>query len=328
MKSRISNADADQLTEHYKKTLSPTIVEPLGARGRISVEDSHFALDSAAIWDGACHSGMEVTFIEPPQLFIIYLPSCGAIDINVGSKKQTLGPDIGFIGDFSTLEQIRFHPGRSHTGIAIDKAFMVRQLSEFLDAPVTKRLEFSPTLEPGSAVFCRLSAMSTLLWGSLRENPENVASLKYVELLFQAIAAYTLDHVPHNYSEKIRGMQPSALPRHVKKATDYMVAHAGQPLTIGEIAREAGVSVRSLQTGFQQFKGTTPLHHLRTIRLDRAREALLRASDDSSIHDIARQCGFNHLGRFAALYNEAFGEFPFETRRSKADRKRNKTDPI
>jgi transcriptional regulator GlxA family with amidase domain len=54
--------------------------------------------------------------------------------------------------------------------------------------------------------------------------------------------------------------------------------------------------------------------YLRNVRLDRAR---LRLSDvhaaEASVTAIALECGFGHLGKFAAAYRERFGEQPSET---------------
>ena len=80
------------------------------------------------------------------------------------------------------------------------------------------------------------------------------------------------------------------------------------------MAHFAGVSIRSLQDGFKKYVGMSPTDYLRNVRLNRVREELLaERSFDSSIADIAFRWGFTHLGRFAKLYHERFGELPSET---------------
>jgi transcriptional regulator GlxA family with amidase domain len=94
---------------------------------------------------------------------------------------------------------------------------------------------------------------------------------------------------------------------------EYMHANAGADIKIADVARESGTSVRSLQIAFQQFKNTTPLSYLREIRLQGARKALLDSNRSRVVADIARDWGFSHMGRFAALYYRSFGEMPSET---------------
>ncbi len=92
-----------------------------------------------------------------------------------------------------------------------------------------------------------------------------------------------------------------------------MRANAASPLTLAEIAAQAGVSVRSLSQGFQQFRGVTPMAMLRAIRLDGVRADLIAAADGESVTDVALRHGFMHLGRFAGFYRQRFGEMPRQT---------------
>jgi AraC-like DNA-binding protein len=63
------------------------------------------------------------------------------------------------------------------------------------------------------------------------------------------------------------------------------------------------------------------MRYLRSARLARVREALIRADGAASVTDIAMGWGFSHLGRFAAEYRGQFGESPSETfRRGRAGR--------
>lgn len=52
----------------------------------------------------------------------------------------------------------------------------------------------------------------------------------------------------------------------------------------------------------------------RCMALHEARRRL-RAHDrgDASVEEIARNCGFRHMGRFAGYYGALFGEFPSAT---------------
>ncbi len=69
-----------------------------------------------------------------------------------------------------------------------------------------------------------------------------------------------------------------------------------------------------MQDAFQRTVQVTPLAYLRSVRLERVREELLGAAGDgATVSGIARRWGFAHLGRFAALYADRFGEAPSAT---------------
>jgi transcriptional regulator GlxA family with amidase domain len=92
-----------------------------------------------------------------------------------------------------------------------------------------------------------------------------------------------------------------------------MRARSDEPLSMGAVAREIGVGLRSLQLAFLEVRALGPRDVLMQMRLDRAHERLLAAGPSDSVTSIALECSFAHLGRFPAAYRSAFGELPAET---------------
>ena len=100
----------------------------------------------------------------------------------------------------------------------------------------------------------------------------------------------------------------------VTAATTYLHDHAHETVTTADIAAAAGLSVRGLQDTFQRELGCSPMVYLRGIRLDRARTELRTLPPGTaSVADIARRCGFRHMGRFAAACRKRFSEYPYQT---------------
>lgn len=320
----IDNADADQLSEHCAKIGARMVIEPLETHKYVTIEDyQQYNTGPFRTWTGAYPSGMQIKFPEPLDAYAIYLPIASGLDIDIGSQHFKCGPDSAFIGDMSTFERLALHEGRRQTGIAFGKDVVIRQLSELLDAPANKELEFSTVMDGTAAAIARISTVSALLWTSLADEPDNVASAKFAELLFQSLVVLLLKGVPHNYSAALSCRVSPAMPRHVKRAIDFMVSNVAIPITIAEVASESGCSARSLRQGFQQFKGLSPLQFLCQIRLNGVHKTLSSNVDHCSISEIARQWGFTHMGRFAALYREAFGQSPSETVQSSGRRFRS-----
>jgi AraC-like DNA-binding protein len=84
--------------------------------------------------------------------------------------------------------------------------------------------------------------------------------------------------------------------------------------TVVRLAREVHLSVRALQYGFKRDFDMSPMAYLKRVRLRHAHAALLASSPEiTTVHAIALDCGFFHMGRFAASYREAFGEPPSKT---------------
>lgn len=105
-------------------------------------------------------------------------------------------------------------------------------------------------------------------------------------------------------------------PRPVDRAIKIMEADPAATLSMADLARATGVSVRTLQAAFRRHTGTSPMEYLRDLRLTRVHEDLLTA--DPRHHTVARiahRHGFPHLGRFAAKYRARYGLNPSTTLR-------------
>lgn len=94
--------------------------------------------------------------------------------------------------------------------------------------------------------------------------------------------------------------------------TEYLDARLGAPVALEDMARAAGVSVRTLNELCRRHLGVTPMELLRQRRLDAAR-ACLRMQPNASITETALRFGFGHLGRFSHYYFERFRELPRQT---------------
>ena len=121
---------------------------------------------------------------------------------------------------------------------------------------------------------------------------------------------------PHNHHDLLHH---AAAPGHagaVARAAELLEDLPGEPWTVVRLATEVHLSVRALQYGFKRDFDMPPMAYLKRVRLRHAHQAL-RASypEITTVAAVARELGFLHLGRFAAVYRKAFGESPSETLR-------------
>ena len=100
----------------------------------------------------------------------------------------------------------------------------------------------------------------------------------------------------------------------VRQAEEIMHANSDEPLSIQDMAKVLGVSLRSLQLAFAEvYGGLSPRDVLNRIRLEKARARLLAADGSAQVTTVAMDSGLFHLGRFSQSYARAFGEKPSET---------------
>jgi transcriptional regulator GlxA family with amidase domain len=110
-------------------------------------------------------------------------------------------------------------------------------------------------------------------------------------------------------------------PRLVREA-EHLMRISGPETPIGEIAARAGVSLRTLEVAFREYRDATPTQYRRRIRLDAARAKLLDPCETTTVTSVALDHGFFHLARFSAHYKQAFDELPSQTLRRSRSRSR------
>jgi transcriptional regulator GlxA family with amidase domain len=103
----------------------------------------------------------------------------------------------------------------------------------------------------------------------------------------------------------------------VERAEAYMRAHITTPVPLSRLCRLVGLSERGLREAFYGVRGMSPKRWSVGVRLQCVRQALTdERRESTTVTDAAADYGFYELGRFAAIYREAFGEAPSDTLRS------------
>ena len=105
-------------------------------------------------------------------------------------------------------------------------------------------------------------------------------------------------------------------PFFLKCAEQFMLEHIGETLRVERIARHCGVSLRTLEKTFTDFRGITPVAQMRNLRLDHARRAL--DESDLAVGQVATRFGFRSPTTFAIEYRKRFGMAPSRTKRTGA----------
>jgi methylphosphotriester-DNA--protein-cysteine methyltransferase len=113
-------------------------------------------------------------------------------------------------------------------------------------------------------------------------------------------------------------MNSGDTPQPLRRALAFVDEHAGDPITLDEIAAAARLSPRGVQAAFRRHLDTTPLAYLRGVRMERAHRDLQGAEpgDGSAWQRWLLSGASPILGRFAVDYRRRFGTYPSQTLRS------------
>jgi AraC-like DNA-binding protein len=301
---RASTLDAleDAVSEH----LDAQFVQLPGGTREIDARANHFKLPNSSLW--FCSYGIPVAlkFPEPDHIRVQFNYSgIGATWIG-----NALFPINARQGCISTTEaEIDFSPGFEQIVWRISKDVMVRKLAGMMDCAVTSGLDFHPLLDLATPQAATLGRILDCLLHAAGTVTGEAADVVLSELE-QAMITSFLAASNHGCSDRLGKKPSAAAPRQVRRAEEYIEANWNQPLSIEELAAEAGCSVRSLFRTFRQSRGYTPLEFARRLRLGNARRMLQNPDESTTVTSVAFACGFNDLGRFSKDFTQAFGELP------------------
>lgn len=99
----------------------------------------------------------------------------------------------------------------------------------------------------------------------------------------------------------------------IRRAMGWLEQHVGDPLSVPDLARVAGLSESHFRQRFHQELGLAPSDYLARRRVAHAKELLKRKS--LSITEIAFQLGFQSSPYFGAVFRKLTGQTPSEFRR-------------
>lgn len=122
-----------------------------------------------------------------------------------------------------------------------------------------------------------------------------------------------LQGLEHNLRDKLEAQIAAPALERVRKLEDYISAHASEPLDIDTLVEISGASGATIHRSFRKYRGYTPMQFLQYERMRLVRQRLLFCHPAESVTSIAMECGFVHMGRFAAEYRRRFNENPSET---------------
>jgi AraC-like DNA-binding protein len=200
--------------------------------------------------------------------------------------------------------------------IRIDRSLLERELRAWSGREPKELIEFDQSQAIAMDRVGALTHAIRMLCDLLRDKPSSLDHPLVRDRIAATLASTMLVGLPHNHSRALEAAETSIAPASVRRAERFIEENAVEAIGLADLAWAAGVSPRALQLAFRRFRNTTPMAHLRALRLDLARNELARAGQDGgSVTSVANAHGFGSLSRFAADYKARFHESPSETLR-------------
>lgn len=313
--SLFETTDMDLAREEVGKVFCPHTIDFAGTGRRLAMRQSSTSIGHLLVSRIAYGEEVEIDAGEPDVCFMVHAIDSGHCRMKIGGREVMANQSTSVVTSATLSLAMQWSANCSHLVLKVQRSVLERHLCGLLDSLVALPIEFQPDLSSDSFAFSSYRRTLDFITGEIDRDNALFHSRLGVTQLEQMLMTLMLTTLPHNYSSRLSAPVSRAAPRHVVRAEEFINAHAQDPITIHEIAQASGASVRTLFDGFRRFRGTSPLAHLKYVRLDRARAELRSPDTTGSVTDIALKWGFLNPGRFARDYQNRYGELPSQTRR-------------
>lgn len=107
--------------------------------------------------------------------------------------------------------------------------------------------------------------------------------------------------------------QSDAVESFLRPAVDFIRNHYSGPISLEDLADQCRISKPHLIRSFKRYLNCTPHEYLLSYRLRQSKQRLV--GSNSSVEEVAEQCGFNSASHFTRAFRSSTGMTPSEFRK-------------
>lgn len=312
----ISEDDIQETSSKVGQIFRPHRLGVVGTRQRLSAAMNHTSIGRISLSRLSYGAAVSIDSDPLASFCLVMMPLRGSAEISHGKQSAVSTPSVASVIGFAAPLSMRWHAQCQQLILRIDREVLESTCAAHLGHELSHPLEFDLEMNLSESRTASLQSVVSFLAStdpfiqSANEFPLIIAQTE--QLLICALLAAQ----PHNFREELLRPSPVIAPYYVKRCEEYIFAHVDEPVSVGDLASYAGVSVRSLQIGFQRYRGMSPMLFLKDLRLQRVRDELLCAklqNKPETVTRVALAWGFCHLGHFSRAYAAKFKELPSQT---------------
>ena len=308
-----------EISAYLRRVYAPDLrLEPLRrCQGvRLGIDHSRIETDDFALDDVRHDGDVETRAGVTPNLVVLWTVE-GHAESHVHQHDGAAGPGRILLGSPSVDPiRVRTRDATMKT-VVLAAPLLAKAAGEVVaDGPARVRFDgLEPiTPEAGNALTAARRYVETTVLGEA-----GFATPLVLAAAGRLLAATILSAFPNSVTGAASGAHDrnDHHPVLLRRAMSYVEEHAAEDIGVADIAGAVYVTPRALQYMFRRHLDTTPMNHLRRVRLDQVHHDLV-AGDRSTttVAAAAARWGFAHTGRFAVLYRETYGQSPHVTLRN------------
>lgn len=306
--------DLDQARMKFTDFYGQATLDQLPQQHGFQWHSTTTVLGSVIATTDSVPQGAQIALPGCADLYVLVVPMSGVCRVrHHGVEDYVLPAQTAEIHSLMRPTQLQIGADSVRRSLIFDRRAVAAHLCSLTGSTVRRPLLFDPLLDLTSSAGARLAQLVEFVSAQL-DAPHGMQDAPLVaRQMEQTLFTALLELAPHSQSA-LFGRAPAALaPACVRRAEEYIDAHAAEPIAITDVAAMVGVSMSALENAFRRVRGYTPLDHLRRRRLDLARVRLLAPEPGMTVAQAAQAAGYCHVSYFIAAYRRRFGETPGAT---------------
>lgn len=314
--ARLVTQDINEVHDHMIRMFCPHDLHIEGGNPKIEFRHHQASLNSVTFnaTDYGNNYGRVVVNIPPmEQLYLVQFSLSGTAEITQGNARFDLRPGQMCVLDPDEPVRQVFGEGYKHFTVKLAKSGLEAVLAQELGFRPGK-LHFSSKPVPLQGAAVAFARLVRTICDDMNDGVSAFSHLRAASAVEQTLHRLLLAAVPHNHADLFHSPASAAAPYYVRRVEEFIDANLCDPIALDEMIEVSGVSARSLHAGFRRFRDTTPMNYLKNRRLMLAnRQLCAHVGSGQTVTQVALECGFTHLSKFARDYQDRFGELPSET---------------
>ena len=259
-----SSNDLDEVRSMVGRVMKPHRLQLASDTERLNARMHYIILGNTSISRLRYGATVQIDAGALKDFFLVQIPLCGTAVIESGGQRIESCQELASVLSPDHETRMIWRSGNDQILLKVSRALLERTLIGHLGRPLDTPLRFQLGFQwRDSASWC---GMLSYLLDCAVQYPNLDQHKIVLNQIEQLCASILLTSHEHNYSCSQPVRRNTILPRHVRRAQDYMQAHAHEPMSVDQLAQIAGVSVRG------------PLHRIPGVPERQSNELLARSS--------------------------------------------------
>ncbi len=246
---------------------------------------------------GSCGYAVTPDHDHPSYMFVLTYDT--QTEVVIDGKTISSMPNTMFcLSPYIKHHEVQHYLPPKYSAIFIEKKLFERCLSHYHDTP----LHFDGTITK-----IKNHKIELYLKEFIQETQNNHS---VDEVLLENLATLLAHQIIRNlidYPSPSVEMTDNLI---IQNTIRFINTHFEREISLEDLAKMSHLSKSHFSRIFTKEMGISPMHYLKTIRLQNAKKML--RSHKLSITQVSRQCGFNSTAYFSKLFKEHFSLTPKE----------------